>query len=32
VAATEFHGEGGYAFEGKTLTAGDLTDYYAERS
>jgi enolase len=28
VAATEFHGEGGYAFEGKTLTAADLTDYY----
>jgi enolase len=30
VAATEFHGEGGYAFEGKTLTAGDLTVYYTE--
>ena len=30
VAATEFHSDGGYAFEGKTLTAGDLTDYYAE--
>ncbi|MCW2530871.1 MAG: enolase, partial [Blastococcus sp.] len=30
VAATEFHGEGGYAFEGKTLTAGDLTEYYAD--
>ncbi|MGZ6777344.1 MAG: phosphopyruvate hydratase [Blastococcus sp.] len=30
VAATEFHGQDGYAFEGKTLTAGDLTEYYAE--
>jgi enolase len=30
VAATEFHGEDGYAFEGKTLTAGDLTEYYTE--
>jgi enolase len=30
VAATEFHGDGGYAFEGKTLTAGDLTEYYTE--
>ena len=26
VAATEFHGDGGYAFEGKTLSADDLTD------
>jgi enolase len=30
VAATEFHSGDGYAFEGKTLTAGDLTDYYAD--
>jgi enolase len=30
VAATEFHGQDGYAFEGKTLTAGDLTEYYAD--
>jgi enolase len=30
VAATEFHSDGGYAFEGKTLTAGDLTEYYTE--
>ena len=29
VAATEFHSADGYAFEGKTLTAGDLTEYYA---
>ncbi|NYJ06274.1 phosphopyruvate hydratase [Petropleomorpha daqingensis] len=28
VAATEFHGDQGYAFEGKNLTAGDLTEYY----
>jgi enolase len=28
VAATEFHGDSGYAFEGRTLTAGDLTEYY----
>jgi enolase len=30
VAATEFHGDQGYAFEGKNLTAGELTDYYRE--
>jgi enolase len=30
VAATEFHSDGGYAFEGKTLSAGELTDYYAD--
>jgi enolase len=30
VAATEFHSGDGYAFEGKTLSAGDLTDYYAD--
>jgi enolase len=30
VAATEFHGDQGYAFEGKNLTAGDLTEYYRE--
>jgi enolase len=30
VAATEFHSEDGYAFEGKTLSAGDLVAYYAE--
>jgi enolase len=30
VAATEFHGEDGYAFEGKTLSSADLTDYYTE--
>jgi enolase 1/2/3 len=30
VAATEFHGDDGYAFEGKTLSAGELTDYYTE--
>jgi enolase len=30
VAATEFHGDDGYAFEGKTLTAGDLTEYYTD--
>ena len=30
VAATEFHSEDGYAFEGKTLSAGDLITYYAE--
>jgi enolase len=29
VAATEFHSEAGYAFEGKTLTADALTEYYA---
>src|SRR4029453_18910591 len=30
VAATEFHSEDGYAFEGKTLSADDLAAYYAE--
>ena len=30
VAATEFHSESGYAFEGKTLTSGQMIDYYAE--
>jgi enolase len=30
VAATEFHSEAGYAFEGKTLTAADLIEYYTE--
>jgi enolase len=30
VAATEFYRDGGYAFEGKTLTAAELTDYYAD--
>jgi enolase len=30
VAATEFHGDGGYAFEGRTLSAGDLTEYYTD--
>jgi enolase len=30
VAATEFHSEDGYAFEGKTLSAGDLIAYYDE--
>jgi enolase len=30
VAATEFHSADGYAFEGKTLSAADLTDYYAD--
>jgi enolase len=28
VAATEFHSDAGYAFEGKTLSADDLTEYY----
>ena len=28
VAATEFHSEAGYAFEGKTLSAEDLIEYY----
>ena len=28
VAATEFHSEAGYAFEGSTLTADDLIAYY----
>jgi enolase len=30
VAATEFHSDSGYAFEGKTLSADDLTAYYAD--
>jgi enolase len=30
VAATEFHSEDGYAFEGKTLSAADLIEYYTE--
>jgi enolase len=30
VAATEFHSEAGYAFEGKTLSAADLIEYYSE--
>jgi enolase len=30
VAATEFHSDGGYSFEGKTLSSGDLTEYYTE--
>ncbi|MGZ4609996.1 MAG: phosphopyruvate hydratase, partial [Actinomycetes bacterium] len=29
VAASEFHNEGAYTFEGKTVTAADLTTYYA---
>jgi enolase len=28
VAATEFHSEAGYAFEGRTLSADDLIEYY----
>jgi enolase len=30
VAATEFHGEDGYSFEGKTISAADLVEYYTE--
>jgi enolase len=30
VAATEFHRDGGYAFEGASRTAEQMTDYYAE--
>ena len=30
VAATEFHTDGGYAFEGATKTAEEMTAYYAE--
>ena len=30
VAASEFHGESGYTFEGKPKTAEEMTDYYAE--
>jgi enolase len=30
VAATEFHNDGSYTFEGKQLSSADLTAYYAE--
>ncbi|WP_206320628.1 phosphopyruvate hydratase [Streptomyces zingiberis] len=30
VAATEFHQDGAYTFEGKSLSAAELTAYYAE--
>ena len=30
VAATEFHGDNGYTFEGKTLTSAQMIEYYAE--
>ncbi len=30
VAASEFHEDGGYAFEGGTKSAAELVDYYAE--
>ena len=30
VAATEFHADGAYAFEGKKLSAGEMTAYYTE--
>ncbi len=30
VAATEFHKDGSYSFEGKSLSAAEMTDYYAE--
>ncbi|OLT22468.1 phosphopyruvate hydratase [Ornithinimicrobium sp. CNJ-824] len=30
VAASEFHEDGSYAFEGSTRTAAEMTDYYAE--
>jgi enolase len=30
VAATEFHGDGSYTFEGRARTADELTAYYAE--
>ncbi|MEO6204274.1 MAG: phosphopyruvate hydratase [Mycobacteriales bacterium] len=30
VAATEFHRDGGYAFEGGIKTAAEMTDYYAD--
>ncbi|WP_030544056.1 phosphopyruvate hydratase [Streptomyces albus] len=30
VAATEFHKDGAYTFEGKSLSAAEMTDYYAE--
>ena len=29
-AATEFHGDGGYTFEGSTLSSGEMTDIYRE--
>jgi enolase len=29
-AATEFHGDGGYAFEGSTRSSGEMTDIYRE--
>ncbi len=30
VAASEFHNDGGYQFEGATKTAAEMVDYYAE--
>ncbi|MDQ1621143.1 MAG: enolase, partial [Actinomycetota bacterium] len=30
VAASEFHSDGGYTFEGRSVSAADLTAYYAE--
>ncbi|PYC82737.1 phosphopyruvate hydratase [Streptomyces tateyamensis] len=30
VAATEFHQDGAYSFEGKSLSAAELIDYYAD--
>jgi enolase len=30
VAASEFHSDGGYTFEGRSLAAAELTAYYAE--
>jgi enolase len=30
VAATEFHKDGGYSFEGKELSSGDLITYYSD--
>ena len=30
VAASEFHDDGGYAFEGGTKTSAEMIDYYAE--
>src|SRR5215204_6810004 len=30
VAATEFHSDGAYAFEGKKLSAAEMTEYYTE--
>ena len=29
-AATEFHGDGGYTFEGSTRSSGEMTDIYRE--